>query len=136
MARRYAPSTTFPLGRRPFDKHPADPLRRPRHETFAKAFALIPDAKAAAIEAGYPRPRAARAAGRLLWVKTIWARIQFLQTRDAEAFTTKQLVQDLHLNPQPRSPRPSPATPSPARPASISAASRPAKSPALSSALS
>lgn len=100
MARRYAASTNFPRGRPSSEKHPADPLRRPRHETFAKAFALIPDAKAAAIEAGYSRPRAARAAGRLLSVKTMWARIRYLQTRDAEAITTKQLVQDLHLTPK------------------------------------
>ncbi|WGV15913.1 hypothetical protein [Fuscovulum ytuae] len=101
MARRYrASSTAFQRGRNPSEKNPADPLRREKHETFAKAFALIPNARAAAIEAGYPRPRAIRAAGRLLSVKAMWARIQYLQTRDAEVLTTQRLVQELHLKPK------------------------------------
>lgn len=101
MARRnYASSTAFQRRRHPSEKNPADPLRREKHETFAKAFALIPNAKAAAIEAGYPRPRAIRAAGRLLSVRAMWARIQHLQTRDAEALTTLRLVQELHLKPK------------------------------------
>lgn len=101
MARRnHAYSTAQKRLRHPSEKNPADPLRRKKHETFAKAFALIPDARAAAIEAGYPRPRASRAAGRLLSVKAMWARIQHLQTRDAEALTTQRLVQDLHLKPK------------------------------------
>lgn len=101
MARRKYPSSTAQNWRRhPSEKNPADPLRREKHETFAKAFALIPNARAAAIEAGYPRPRAIRAAGRLLSVKTMWARIQHLQTRDAEVLTTQRLVQELHLKPK------------------------------------
>ena len=101
MARRKYPSSTAQNWRRhPSEKNPADPLRREKHETFAKAFALIPDARAAAIEAGYPRPRAIRAAGRLLSVRAMWARIQHLQTRDAEALTTLRLVQELHLKPK------------------------------------
>ena len=100
MARRYEPAANLPRGTPSPEKNPADPLLRPRHETFARAFALIPDARTAAIEAGYPRPRASRAAGRLLSVKAISARIQYLQTQNAKTLTTTRLVQDLHLNPK------------------------------------
>ena len=100
MARRHKSATNFPRSRPSSEKNPADPLRRPQHETFAKAYAFIADAKAAAIEAGYPRPRAALAAGRLLSVKAMSARIRYLQTQNAETLTTTRLVQDLHLNPK------------------------------------
>ena len=100
MARRSKPATNFSRSRPSSEKNPADPLRHPRHETFAKAFAFIPDARTAAVEAGYPRRRASRAAGRLLSVKAMSARIQYLQTQNAEALTTKRLVQDLHLHPK------------------------------------
>ena len=101
MARRHRPSpTNSQRGRRSSERNPSDPLRRARHETFAKAFAFKPDAKAAAVEAGYPRHRACRAAGRLLSVPMMIARIQHLQTQDAGALTAKRLVQELHLKPK------------------------------------
>ena len=101
MARRNrTPSTAQNRRRHPSQKNPADPLRREKHETFAKAFALIPNARAAAIEAGYPRPRASRAAGRLLSVPMMIARIQHLQIKDAEALTITRLVQELYFKPK------------------------------------
>lgn len=82
------------------DRNPADPLRRARHEAFAKAFAFNPDAKAAAVNAGYPGHLAIRMAGRLLSVKAMSARIRYLQTKDAESLTITKLVQELHLKPK------------------------------------
>lgn len=90
----------FPRSLNTRDRNPADPLRRARHEAFAKAFALKPDAKAAAVDAGYPRHRASRAAVRLLSVPMMTARIQHLQIRDAEALTITKLVQELYFKPK------------------------------------
>jgi hypothetical protein len=81
-------------------RNPAEPLRHPRHEAFAKTYVWTLNGMSAAIEAGYAASNAARTAGRLLSSKAMAARIQHLQTGEAEALTITRLVQELHYKPR------------------------------------